>query len=236
MLLLLSLWGTSAYAAFPTPTDLTTSSSSTDGTSYTTASITPPSNTLILAVVHSEIASGTPNTPTLAGNGLTWVAIGSNVTNQNRTTAFRARGTATVGTVVIDYAGQTMSDSAWSIVSVGGAATTGTNGSGAIVQFATATNSAVTSLTVTLAAFANAANATFGFFGINNNVSMVAGSGFTIVNQPGLSSSRAAIEWKIGNDTSVDMTWTSSTAAAVAVEVAPAAATGGGRSAPMFFN
>lgn len=236
-LLLVLLCGAPAHAAFPTPTDLTTSASTTDGTSYVTASITPSSNTLILACVHTEISAGTPNTPTATGNGLTWVSIGSNLTNQNRTTLFRARGTASAGAVTFDYAGQTISDSSWSIVSVDGAATSGTNGSGAIIQFATGTNSGNTSLTVTLAAFANAANATFGCFGINNNVTITAGSGFTIINQPGVSSSRVAIEWKNSNDTGVDASWTTSTAAAVAVEIAPAvAAPTGGRSAPGFLD
>lgn len=231
----LLLWSGPVYGAFPTPTDITTSGSTTDGVSYTTASITPPSDTLILAVVHSEISAGTPNIPTLAGNSLTWDQIGTDVQGANRTTVFRARGTATTGTVVISYAGQTISDCTWSIISVDGAAATGTNGSGAIVQSITNKNSGATSLTVTLGTFANAGNATFGGFGINNNVTMTAGSGFTLINQPGCCSSRAAFEWKSTNDTTVDMTWTTSTAVGVAFEVAPFVATGG-RSEPLFLD
>jgi hypothetical protein len=185
----------------------------------------------------SSEAGSAPNVPTLSGNSLTWVQIATDVNGNNRGTLFRARGTATSGTVTIDYGGQTITDCSWTFISVDGAATTGTNGSGAIIQSATTNFSAQTSGTVTLSAFANAANATFGGFAINNNVTITAGSGFTIVNQPGISSSRAAIEWKTANDTSVDATWTSSTGAAVAVEIAPAAASvTGGRKAPLFVD
>lgn len=216
----------------PTVTDITTSGSTTDGASYTTASITPPANTLILAMVASEIGAGTPNIPTLSGNGLTWVQINTAVTGQNRGTLFRARGTPTTGTVVIDYAGQTISDCTWSIISVTGASVTGADGAGAVVQSATNTASATTSLTVTLAAFSSTENATFGGFAINNNNLITAGSGFAVVAQPGCCSSRAAIEWRTGNDTSVDATWTSSTSQGVAIEVRPLTAAG----APGFVN
>src|SRR5690606_16337121 len=50
-------------------THLVTDSSTTDGLSFQTASITPTANSLVLAFVLTE---GTAETPSLSGNGLTW--------------------------------------------------------------------------------------------------------------------------------------------------------------------
>src|SRR3990167_9125246 len=70
---------------------LTGSTSAVDGTSFTTASITPTANALVIAVVHGRRASGDMPSPTLSGNGLTWVEIGNDDIGGNRQTAmFRA--------------------------------------------------------------------------------------------------------------------------------------------------
>ena len=54
--------------------NLTVGGSGTDATSFTTASVTPSANALVLCAVENSV-SGTPATPTLSGNGLTWVQI-----------------------------------------------------------------------------------------------------------------------------------------------------------------
>ena len=59
-----------------TATPLTTASDATDLTAYTTASITPSANALVLAWVVNRRFSGGAGTVTLAGNGLTWVVGG----------------------------------------------------------------------------------------------------------------------------------------------------------------
>lgn len=53
---------------------LTSGADTTDAISFTTASITPGANRLILLVV--QVASTNPApTPTVTGNGLTWVEV-----------------------------------------------------------------------------------------------------------------------------------------------------------------
>jgi hypothetical protein len=62
-----------AWAAI-TATDLTRGGSSSSSSSYTTASITPSANRLVLAWVTNDRWSS-PDIPTLSGNGLTWVQV-----------------------------------------------------------------------------------------------------------------------------------------------------------------
>src|SRR3990167_10939569 len=120
-----------------TQTTLTGAASTADATSYTTASISPGANRLILAFVYGFHSIGTDVTPTLSGNGLTWVNInhrGLGCSNENMT-LFRAMGSSpSAGAVTIDYGANTMDAGVWSIMEFDGVDTSGTNGSGAIVQ------------------------------------------------------------------------------------------------------
>src|SRR5687768_12328361 len=88
--------------------------SGTDAASYTTASLTPTANRLILLTVVSSFGtSGTnqPNNPTVTGCGLTWVNIGFNWhSGRNKISLFRAMGSApSSGALTIDFGGQTQS-------------------------------------------------------------------------------------------------------------------------------
>lgn len=115
------------------------------------------------------------------------------------------------GIITIDFAGQTETGAAWSIVQYTGMDTTGVNGSGAIVQSVTNSTGGAnaTSLTVTLAAFSNANNATAGGFGIPLNTAgqPAIGSGFTATGQVNQASPNLSIgsEFLGLNDTTVDM-------------------------------
>lgn len=192
--------------------NLATTGDSVDRTSYATGSITPTANKLILAWVYS-IAAAAPNTPTATGNGLTWVAIDNQIDNANlrKITLFRAMGSSpSSGAVTFDFAGQTQTGAGWSIVQYTDMDTTGTNGSGAIVQSAKAQSvGSTTSLTVTLAAFGSTGNATVGGFGIPLNTAgqPAVGSGFTATGQVNQSTPNLSIgsEFNSGNDTTVDM-------------------------------
>ncbi len=128
---------------------------STGVSSATTASITPGSNNLMLATVSSRTTITTnPNVPTLTGNGLTWVQIAtinwdSDSSSRKATTLFRALGASpSSGAVTIDFAGQTQGQIYWIIDEVTGMDTSGTNGSGAIVQSATGKNEVTTPMTM----------------------------------------------------------------------------------------
>src|SRR5688572_21294544 len=87
----------SAFAALAV-NSLAGSSSTTDATSYATASITPTGNALVILVVANTFSSNPPTTPTATGNGLTWVQVATEVTangdafDNKRLTIFRAMG------------------------------------------------------------------------------------------------------------------------------------------------
>lgn len=164
------------------------SSSETDATSYSTASVTPSANKLQLLAVATRHGSATPNTPTASGNSLTWVAIDNShfdtSGSQRKITLFRAMGSSpTSGAITIDFAGQTQTGAVWALIEVTGMDTSGTNGSGAIVQSKTNqdTTGTATGLTITFdSAISSTDNAVFGTFGIGDgNISMNPGTGFT---------------------------------------------------------
>ena len=111
-----SMWGPAAAifavsALFPalasaqaTGSNLATARSGSDATSYTTASIALAANALVLAWVINTINSGTAETVSLSGNGLTYVQIDTQLYNGNlnRLSLFRAMGSApTSGAVTI---------------------------------------------------------------------------------------------------------------------------------------
>lgn len=194
--------------------NLTSGASTVDASSFTTASITPPSDTLILLTVSSRLASGAPNTPTVSGCGLTWVEI-TNVVNtggNRRLTCFRARGSSpTSGTLTIDFGGQSQTEASWISDYVTDSDSSGTNGSGAIVQSATGSAASGTTSTVTLAAFGSSSNAAYGVHVNTNPSAITPGSGFTELAENSTSESGTDMqsEYKL-NDTTVDATWTGS--------------------------
>ena len=198
-----------------TITNLTKGSGS--GTSATSASVSPASNKLLLLTVHSRTGSSNePNQPTITAFGLTWVAVlvhywDDTSSSRRKMTVFRALGASpTSGTVSIDFAGQSQTSIAWILDELSGIDTGGTNGSAAIVQSAKNANGLTgTNVTVTLSAFADVANATYGAFGTDGPDTWTAGSGFTIsdTTNNGVDIS-VMTEFKNSNDTTVDATLT----------------------------
>ncbi|KKL21001.1 hypothetical protein LCGC14_2449830 [marine sediment metagenome] len=201
---------------------LTEAANTTDATSFTTASITPTANRLVLVAVHAGTSTGDSpaNTPTISGNGLTYVqiaTIGVNDTgggNLKQTlTLFRAMGASpSTGVITIDFAGETQVGCIWGVDEFAGIDTGGVDGADAVVQSATNSDdtASVNSLTVTLAAFGDAGNATYGTFGIARNQAFTEGTGFTEISDlgHGTPNRRLQTEWRDDNDTSVDVSWT----------------------------
>lgn len=209
--------------------NLTSGFSDTDATSYNTASISPTSYNLILLTV-TNVKSSTPDTPTISGNGLTWVQIDTHVIDsvgtRRRQTLFRAMGASpSAGAVTIDFAGATQTACSWVIDQFSGVDTSGTNGSGAVVQSAKTTQDNTgntTSCTATLAAFSSVNNATYGAFGSSGITGLAVGSGFTLLASASSTTptSSANTEWRTTNDTSVDFTFNASDGLGViAVEI-----------------
>ena len=114
-------------------------------------------------------------------------------------------------------ANQTAVSASWS-----GVNQSGTNGSGAIVQTGSATGTAVTTLTASLASFASANDVAYGAFGVANATSVVtAGSGFTTIDQQPSGESTVGdlfAEWALNNP-AVTATWPSKNAGALGVEI-----------------
>jgi hypothetical protein len=132
-------------------------------------------------------------------------------------------GTVTPGTVTITFVGD-QNEVLWNMAEFE-TDTSGTNGSGGIVQTVTNTGSAVTTLVATMAAYETASNAIYATWNVGALQTITAGSGFTILSSGQLSDSAKqhtrAQEWRYtADDTSVDITWGSAAAAGVvAVEL-----------------
>lgn len=213
-----------------------TSGSDTDGNSTaSTASVSPSSNKLQLLSVSSRTGiTADPNQPTATGNGLTWVVVNSIVydttsSSRRRITVLRAMGASpSSGAIAIDFGGQNQTAVDWVLDEYTGMDTSGTNGSGAIVQSATNKDESgtATSLTVTLSAFGSTANATYGTFSADVSGTYVAGTGFIISAQLNASTTDLSIatEFRNDNDTTVNITdasgWGSVGGIAVEIKIA----------------
>lgn len=118
-------------------------------------SYTPTANALLLAFIANGQSFGPP-VSTVVGNGLTWVFIaraqGGGGTGPCNIEVWRAMGSApTVGAVTATFAGNVAS-AIIRIVQLTGVDTSGTNGSGAIVQSVTSNSAGAANPAVTLAA------------------------------------------------------------------------------------
>lgn len=176
-----------------TPSTLTSALSTTDATSYATASITPTANRLVLLAIESRIAvgvAGGPQTPTATGCGLTWVTVATQTgysgagTPNRKITILRAMGSSpSSGAVTIDFNAETQTHCGHSVIEFSDTNQTGTNGSGAIVQTAGANENGVngTEATVTLASnISDENNITYAWALNTGPATITAGSGFTI--------------------------------------------------------
>jgi hypothetical protein len=192
-----------------------------DRTSYTTASISPTANRLVVLSVYNDAAS--PNIPTVSGASMTWTQVVTRTAGSVRITIFRAlSATPGSGVLTIDFAGQTQAGCMWAVDEFSGVNKTGVNGISAIAQ--TAGNDATgsqTGITVTLGSFSNANNATYGVVEWGNNQAITEGSGFTELGESN-AYVNLEVEFKNSPDTSVDWTWSSGSnnSLAIALEIA----------------
>lgn len=204
---------------------LTTAISTVDGTSYNTASISPIGGKLILAFF--AWAQSTPGTPSVSGNGLTWVQHGSTKVQGARAGAlFRTMGgTPSSGAVTFTITGGsgTPSRAGWSISEFNNVETSGASGANAILQ-PDKNNSTASgnSLTVTLDAFSSVNNATFGGIVVDGGGAITNGSGFTELGEANDATEGFSVQsqFKDTNDTSVDWTTADTTILiAIAAEI-----------------
>lgn len=211
--------------------NLTSGTTNTDATSVDTASITPTANALVTIAVDSRVASGTANQPTATGCNLTWVVEDTVAVTNRRTTLFRGMGSPTTGVITIDFNSQTQTHFAWIVDEFTGCDTSGTNGSGAVVQNPTATSGTGTATAITLAAFGSANNMAYVVNAKNTGAAgFVPGTDFDELADVGSGASdqlRLQTEKKL-NETAGAATWTGSTGwRCMAIEVKEAVAPGG---------
>lgn len=192
--------------------------------SQVTADVSPTSNKLQLLMVFNDQSSGAAVEPTVSGCGLTWVKINTvNDITEYRVTLFRALGTV-VGApchLTIDFGAGAEWAVGYTWTEFTGMDTTGTNGSGAIVQDNTFKSTSTSTPTVDLGAFSSIDNATFGAVAIEVGSPAIAqGSGFTELGEAYHTIYGVESEFRNDNDTSVD--WTVNSASqvqATAVEI-----------------
>jgi len=221
-----------------TATHLTTDRLNASQSSYTTASITVPAGELILVAVNSDVNAVKPTVSGLSAT-FTEVVSASGGTNNMMVTLFRSLNlSAKSGTLSINFSSTSnLSSCGWSVSRYANIEQTGTNGANAIVQSATGSGNGVNNLTVTLGAFSNSSNATYGSVTLNGNGTITPGSGFTELGEDNDTRSIQS-QWRNNNDTTVNWTFSSTfVVAGVAAEIKYSAVDltklGG---SPMFFG
>jgi hypothetical protein len=226
---------------------LTSGNSATDSNSYASASISPTSNNLILLAVWGEAVTENNNgyPSSVSGNGLTWVKINDAFGDTfSDCSVWRALGASpSSGAVTMTFAND-QTGILWQLSEFSNVDTSGTNGSGAIVQTARTQGGSAAAMSVTLAAFGSANNATFGAFGAyhagGDDYTHTPGSGFTEIYDDQLNpddwKDTLMTQWRADNDTTVDATLSSAPDAygAIAIEIKEAVAGGAtGKSNPL---
>lgn len=199
-------------------TALTASSAAASAQSWSTASIAPTGNRLVLACFAWAASTAVVANPiaSVTGNGLTWVLLrGQNygaatgtVNARHRMEVWRALGPApSAGAITVTHAAaQPGINRCWSVFEVNSTDLSGTSGSGAVRQNAVNLGTAVTTATATLGAFGSTANATFGFGAGGSAMSI--GAGFTAIATQIVTTPAPAVslitEWFLGVDTTVN--------------------------------
>jgi hypothetical protein len=169
-----------------TTNHLTNGTASGGSGSATTASISPSNTKVYTVKVRGRASSGTPNTPTISGCGLTWTLEEEIKVGTSGAWLFRAVGTPTPGTLTISFAGQAISTIAWSVDEWGNVDRGGTNGSNAFVQSVPHSIGNSSSFNISLAALANAKNVALGFLVQRNTIAtLTPGSGQNVIHNQG---------------------------------------------------
>jgi len=183
----------------------------------TTPSVSPESNSLLLlTIVLRNGSSIQPSVSSVSGNGLTWEKIDSvdfdtSPSSMRSIELWRAMGDSPNPGAITITTSENETDIIWSLDEASDADTSGTNGSGAIVQSETNADQSgsTNTLIVALGAFSDINNATFGAFGFDIGTTGLStpGSGFIELSDiaSGGGDLNGTTEWKANNDTSVDI-------------------------------
>lgn len=171
-----------------TPTHLETTGSTTDGTSFVTGSVAIGTSELGIVGVISCIGGATGTTPTtVAGTGLSFTQFGTafdfTVSPARRISLWRAMpGSAFSNTITLTF-GATQTSVLWSVFKFAGVDTSGSNGSGAIVQVTTGASGVGTAIAANvLSAFEHSKNLCVAINGSSQTAPTITeGDGFTLI-------------------------------------------------------
>lgn len=194
----------------------------TNATSYATASITMTANRLYLIGVANH--GTTPSVPSLSGGGLTYTSLGNigwntiAAPNKRLSAWWVVPGSDTTTAITFSFGADTQEHCHWAVSEVTGFDPANKFGTPVI----DATDSAVTSFTVTLAAM-SPTGASWGYFATADNTTLTPGAGFTELSETSGTegfTTTAASEWQLSTDNTVDMSKTGSNRwAGFAVEI-----------------
>lgn len=215
--------------ASPSITILDAGSSTTNSSSYSTASNSPTANRLQLLVIRNYGATGlVPSS--VSGCSLTWELITSQSFNGGvgMLSVWRALGTPTTGSLTISFS----SSQNGIIISWSEAANvdlTGSNGSGAIVQSVSNTGTAATSISATLAAFGSSENRPFAAVTTSNTRTITPQTSWSELSETSSAEDLTLeAQWRSdATDTASHGSWTSnSNCAIIAIEIKAASTNG----------
>lgn len=172
--------------------------------STTTASFTPATNSLVLCFIVCDDFSSGPNVVVNNGNGLTWVNMyDANIyliNSINSAGLWRAMASSPSSGGISISANCTFQ---YDIIEFTGVDTSGTNGSGAVVQDSQFGGGPGPD-NVTFSSPTNSSNAIVGFLGAHDSgVTITLGSGFTLIDSGNTISNIWKSQWKNGVSQSV---------------------------------
>jgi hypothetical protein len=207
---------------------------------YTTASISPAPNALVMVAVLGHNSSSAAPSPTLSGGGMSaWTEVATITFDAlakplKRMTVFRAMSSSPgSGPITITFS-KSLSNAQWIVSQWEGVDRSGVNGAGAVVQTGSSRADAVNGLALTLSPFADVNNVAYGVFGVRSSVSAVTpGAGFTEIAEHASGESPPSAlqaEWA-SNDNMIDATWANLRGAVLGMEIK--AGEHGGPSAPV---
>jgi hypothetical protein len=217
----------------PTFTNLTANAGS-SATSFTTASVAPSGNRLILVAVHAYISTGSvqPAAPTVTGNGITYTLIQAqdvDTAGTDRATAFLFRGLAaspSSGAITVSFGAVSMTRCSWSVdQSDSDIDLSGVNGAGAIAQKVGATTAGATSLSATYSPAMRSDSAGYSAWGHQVQEVKTPRTSWTELSDiTSVTLATMETQWFSGTDTAASASWaTSARGGGIAVEIKKAA-------------
>ncbi len=230
-----SLLDTGAFGSASTvawvPPSTTDGNTSDSASSFSTAPFTAIANNLVLVWVVNTRSSGTPNTPTVSHNGISYDPVASSTFNSNgsRITLFRGMEPTTSGLqpITINISGSNRTGLAWSVAQFSGVDISGSNGDGAVGDIDSTVSSS--SSTRTLSVSLGSGNGVAAGFGTNNTNNVNHESGYIEIGEGGYSSPATRIESEFrasgDNDPSVTVSPSNTSVGGIAVELVAANST-----------